>query len=792
MLELINIRKTYQTGDEVAVALNDVNLSFGDNGFVSILGTSGSGKTTLLNIIGGLDKYTTGDLIVDGTSTKKFKDRNWDSYRNSTVGFVFQSYNLISHLSILENVKMALSLTGVSSKTAEKKAKKALKEVGLEKHIKKRPNQLSGGQMQRVAIARSLVNDPQILLADEPTGALDSHTSVQIMEIIKKISKNRLVIMVTHNPDLADQYSDRIIRVSDGEVIEDTAPHTPHRNDKQDGYKIVKTSMSFWAAIKSSLQNLLTKKARTIMVTFAGSIGIISIGLVLALSNGMKDYIDSLQRDTLSGIPITISASDPFASMMSGPPASVDTAEKADEKSTTIKARQVSEAHQNNYSEDLLGNGQTFINYFEKNAKDYYSTISYTSGYQLKPLTKDLEGNVIEAQLNKNAVMMGQMTGVTSVFSELPGSQESILNQYKVIASIDKEFKFPTKKEEMVLVLGKSKTLSEDTLKALGYNPDKPLDFKDILGKEFSMIDNDNYFQAMPDTSFFQTKTINQDMFDSGIKTKIVGILQAKDDNSSLLTTDIVYTTDLTKALLAKEETSTIVATQKSEKNKNVLSPSNEKIDEQTRTTVLQQLGGDLTPTQISIYPTTFEERNKVIDVIGAYNKLITKKYGAESEEETKNSIQYSDMAEIMTSMMTMMIDTVTAILTAFAGISLVVSSVMIGILTYVSVVERTKEIGIMRALGARKKDITRIFNAEAGIIGFISGVLGVGIASLLTLPINAIIQKVLDIEHFNSALTPVSATLLVILSLVLTLIAGFLPSKSAAKKDPVEALRTE
>lgn len=792
MLELKNIKKTYKSGEEISVALDDITLSFGNSEFVSILGASGSGKTTLLNIIGGLDKYTSGDLIVDGTSTKDFKDVDWDSYRNGTIGFVFQSYNLISHLSVLDNVKMALSLSGISSKEGDKRAKDALIEVGLEKHINKRPNQLSGGQMQRVAIARALVNNPKILLADEPTGALDTKTSIQIMELIKKISENRLVIMVTHNPELAKEYSDRIINLRDGLVIEDTAPNN-NEKDSKGGYREVKTSMSFFMAIKSSLKNLLTKRMRTTMVTIAGSIGIISIGLVLSISSGMNSYIDLMQKDTLSSIPITISSTESTSTMAQFRVSEIDE-EKAKEleKSTTINRKKSSATHENKYAEDTLGNGYTFIEYFEKNAKKYYSDISFTTGYKLKVLTKNENGEVQEARKQSSNGRGPAMMINTSLFSALPENKTLVTDKYDVILSKEENFEYPKNSNEMVLVIGEDNSLSEETLTALGYKSDSEVNFTELLGKKFSIISNDNYYQKMLNSERFGVKEINEEMYSTGTEVEIVAILKPKEPNTIAIMSDIAYLKSLESDMVLKEADSEIVKVQRENSEINVLSPSNEKIEKSVYLSIMQQLGGDTTPTQISIYPTTFENRDKVVEIINKYNKLVADKFGMGTEEYEKNSIRYTDMAKTVTDSMSTMINAITVILVAFSAISLVVSSIMIGILTYVSVVERTKEIGIMRAMGARKKDITRIFNAESSTIGLFSGMIGVIIAMLATIPINSAIESALKVEGFNTNLSITNASLLVLLSVVLTFIAGYIPSKMAAKKDPVEALRTE
>lgn len=792
MLELRNINKIYQTGTEETPVLNAINLTLGDNEFVSILGASGSGKTTLLNVIGGLDQYTEGDLLVDGTSTKAFTDKEWDSYRNGTIGFVFQSYNLISHLTILDNVQMALSLSGISTKNGEERAKQALVEVGLGDHIRKKPNQLSGGQMQRVAIARALVNNPKILLADEPTGALDTKTSVQIMELIKKISKERLVVMVTHNPELAEQYSDRIIQVKDGKIVKDTRPYEGNR--EQSGYKIAKTAMSFWEAIKSSFNNLLTKKTRTAMVTFAGSIGIISIALVLALSSGMKAYIDNMQEDTLAGLPITISANHVSNSAMDMRNDAVK--KKKESESTTVKKEQKAGAHENIFAEDVLGKGYTFTEYFIKHTADYDININLQNAYQLKALTYDEAGNVQEVKTNSpnSAVIMPPLlqSQNAALFSELPSDEKQVLSQYEVLATKGTKFVYPKQVNELILVVGVDNTLSAETLEAFGYDADREVAFEELLGKKFKIITNDNYYQANADSTYFNIKEIGAEMYEVGTEAEIVAIMRPKEVTNSLISSSIGYSKALADELLRKENESQIVIAQKENSEINILSPSNEKIKDNIYSTNMQKLGGDQTPTEMSVYFSTFDDRNEIVNVIQDYNKLVETKFGVDSENYAKYMIKYEDNAKSITEMMEKMIDTITIVLSAFSAISLVVSSVMIGILTYVSVVERTKEIGIMRALGARKKDITRVFNAEAGIIGFASGIVGVGIAYLCTFPINSIVENMFDIPGFTANLEPHYMIMLLVLSVSLTFIAGFIPSKFAAKKNPVEALRTE
>ena len=772
MLQLKDIVKKYNTGGTEVEVLKKVNISFRESEFVSILGASGSGKTTLLNIIGGLDKYSSGDMLLMGRSTKEFTDRDWDSYRNGTIGFVFQSYNLIGHLSIIENVKLALSISGESNKENDIKAKKALEDVGLGDHLYKKPNQLSGGQMQRVAIARALVTNPKVILADEPTGALDSKTSVQIMELIKEISKEKLVIMVTHNPELARKYSDRIVSVKDGEIIEDTKPYIEQEGNN--GYELKKTAMTFSSAIKSSFKNLLTKKFRSLMTVVASSIGIISIGLVLAISSGMDKYIQTMQNENLSSMPITISSNQ----INFGIGEDNNTSDSSEENLVPKSRRDV---HKNLYSEDALGNGETFIKYIQENAKDYYSAIDFAKGYKIKALTKNTKGDIVDVKMDGQDNSRGN-----TILSVLPEDKNLIMNQFEIVKSLEQNFEYP-KGNEVVLFTAKNNEIDKNVLKALGYSENAKVKYEDVLGKEFSIVDNNNYYTKIENR--FVPATVDEKMYNAGTKVKIVAIAKAK-DSFTVPQFTLGYTKKLQDSLLSKEVSSDIVKEQEKDKSKNIL--TNTKMDNEVATEVLSGLGANTDPSSILIYPKTFNDRDKIANTISEYNKKVAEKYGAGTEDYNKYSITYSDMAKQMTSIMSQMINTITLILTAFAGISLVVSSIMIGILTYVSVVERTKEIGILRAIGARKKDITRIFIAEAGLIGFVSGAVGVIVSLGLALPISKTIAKALKIDNFSAGLDLKSAVGLILLSVILTLIASVIPSRMAAKKDPVEALRTE
>lgn len=780
MLELKHITKIYNSGEEENRVLNGVSIRFGEHEFVSILGASGSGKTTLLNIIGGLDSYDEGDMIVDGTSTKSFKDKDWDSYRNGTIGFIFQNYQLISHLSVLENVKIALSISGLSNKESQERAVVALKDVGLEQHIHKKPNQLSGGQMQRVAIARALVTNPKIILADEPTGALDSSTSIQIMELIKKISQGKLVIMVTHNPELAEKCSSRIVRLSDGKIIEDTAPNP--QIDSNKGYKLGKTSMSFARAISSSFKNLLTKKVRSILTIFAASIGIIGIASVLAISSGMNGYIKSMQEDTLSTMPITISAADSGGIRT----LSDRLAEKTEKPIKEIKVAEQGKTHQNRYTEDALGGKDgDFISYMKKHAKSYYKSLNFNTGYTLKAFVKDTDGQIHQIQDNVVRTLMATTTN----FAVLPIDETTITDKYRLVASEDKIFKYPTG-NQAILFLDSDGSLSEQQLAMLGYKGKNKVKVEELLGKEIHVLTNDQYFRQIGER--FIPNEVTDSLYQEGQTLRITEIMQLKDATTTPFNGTIGYSQTFLNQLLKVEKSSAIVQAQEKSQTRSVLDISGEVLSEESYQTMMQQLGGDNTPTSLSFYAKSFEDRKKILQTIHTFNEDVAKKYGKNSNDYERYSVSYTDMAKTVSEAFTDIIGSVTFILTAFSGISLLVSSIMIGILIYVSVVERTKEIGILRALGSRKKDISRIFNAEAGLLGLSSGVLGIGIAALLTIPINQLVADSLNIKGFTANLSPENAAVLVALSIILTFFAGYIPSKIAARKNPVEALRTE
>ncbi|MFA6692826.1 MAG: ATP-binding cassette domain-containing protein, partial [Acholeplasmataceae bacterium] len=737
--------------------------------FVSILGESGSGKTTVLNLIGGLDRYSSGDLLIDGKSTKDFKDQDWDAYRNATIGFVFQSYNLISHLSVLDNVEMALRLSGVSPKERKERATEVLVEVGLKDHIYKKPNQLSGGQMQRVAIARALVNNPKILLADEPTGALDSKTSVQIMQLIQKISKDRLVIMVTHNSTIAETFSDRIVRLVDGRVVEDSRPVQPQELIVIDKLINKKTSMSYLTAIKTSFKNLLTKKGRTLLTSFAGSIGIIGIALVLSISSGMTEYTNNLQSDSLAGFPITINSiveTDSF-----GPPAGTpfgDPIENEFPDGDTLYAYD-SDASRSVHINTI---DQTFMDYLAEMDTSYYNSISYSRSIALNIVDQTDAGNYVKVTTKASNGFFGS----TNYFSELPDNPDFIMTQYDLLSGT-----YPNDFHDIVLVVDSQNRLDLDLLNALGIAVNETYDFNDFIGKSFKVVQNNDFYQQIG--SIYVPSNDYELMYlsNNSITISITGILRVKEDASSeLLDEGIGYLTSLTDELLRLAKSSDVVVDQIQNPDINVLSgqPFNEQVTYQQ---VMRTIGGDDSPTGVQIYPKSFEDKDLIKAYLDLYND-------GKTEEQ---AIVYTDLAEQISSTISSLINTITIILTAFAGISLVVSSVMIGIITYVSVVERTKEIGIMRSLGARKKDISRIFNAETLLIGLASGIFGVIIAQGLNIPINLIIERLIDVPNFSNLLIT-NAVGLIVLSTVLTLIAGLIPSGIAARKDPVVALRTE
>lgn len=772
MLKLIDIKKTYKAGNTNVEALKGVDLEFRQKEFVAILGASGCGKTTMLNIIGGLDHYTSGDLIIDNVSTKNYKDKDWDAYRNNCIGFIFQSYNLIGHINVLTNVEMSMTLSGYSRSVRKKKALDALERVGLKDQAFKKPNQLSGGQMQRVAIARALVNDPEIILADEPTGALDSTTSVQIMELIKEIASEKLVIMVTHNPELAQQYASRIVQIKDGEIMSDS---NPVKDQEQDNsvIKIKKTAMNYASALHLSFNNIKTKKGRTLLTAFASSIGIIGIALILSLSNGFQKQIDAFERDSLSQMPITISEQamqmDPDDMMKYQEESTTKYLPKYTDKKVVTPMEDMSKAmtHTNKITKD-------YIKYVEKIDKNLIGGISYTKATGLNAIIEKSNGKYAQADTSgRNA---------WSVLPDTPkGSKEenTITSNYDVLAgSVD------TSKPGLILMVDSQNRISKTSLEALGIDSDKNVDFNEILNKEVKIAANDEYYKNM--NQFF---TVNQDykeLYNSSnsLTVKVQAILRGKEDKEMITSgTGIAYTSALVNDVINMNKNSDIVKAQK-DKDYNVLTgqPFDTKENSQnTKEMTLAYLGTDAQPAAIYVYPKDFASKDKILEYLDNYNNGKSK----------DDSIQYTDMAEMISSLSGNIMDAVTIVLIAFSAISLVVSSIMIGIITYISVLERTKEIGVLRALGARKRDISRVFNAETLIVGLCSGLLGIGIAELLTIPANVIIKELSGLSNV-AQLNPVHAIILIVISMILTLIGGFIPSKMASKKDPVTALRTE
>lgn len=895
MLELNDIKKDYVSGSTTVSALKGINLRFRDCEFVSILGQSGCGKTTMLNIIGGLDKYTSGDLKINGVSTKNYKDRDWDFYRNNSIGFVFQSYNLIPHQTVLSNVELALTLSGVSEAERKKRAIEALEKVGLGEQIHKKPNQMSGGQMQRVAIARALVNNPDILLADEPTGALDTETSIQIMELLKEISKDRLIIMVTHNPELAKNYSTRIVKLLDGVITDDSDPYTledmeadirakeaakvktSEKKIKKSGKK-QKTSMSFFTALSLSFNNLMTKKTRTILTAFAGSIGIIGIAMILSISNGIQLYIDRVQRDTLSSYPITLQAEAiDISSMVTSMTGNSDSEEHEDKSkiySNDIMGdminTMVKEVKSNNLSE--------FKKYIENGGSDiksYVSDIQYSYDVPLNIYMKDTSNGVEQlnpstmfdsiygegATSTSSAMSSGMGMGMfsnSSVWNQLLGNQQVLDEQYDVLAG-----HWPENYNEVVLVVDKNNEVDDYTLYSLGlkdpeevrtlfkkmmvgesYETKKDISytFDEILDTEFKLVMPTDMYKYNDVTGTWDDYSKDDkymtNVVNNGTDIKVCGIIRPNDDAvSTSLSSGIGYTAKLTEYIIEEVKNSEIAKAQLADTSVDVftgvpfdndrnteitmddvnaymatLSPE-ESAQMQAMTSgmsddqILQLFSASLkarttdatldsnksklgitdldTPSQIDIYATDFDSKEKVQNIIKDYNKL------QQDDGKEENVINYTDYVGIMMSSVSTIINAISYVLIAFVAISLIVSSIMIGIITYISVLERTKEIGVLRSIGASKKDVSRIFNAETLIEGFVSGALGIVVTLLLCIPANALIKHLTDIS--NVAQLPVAGgVILIIISMFLTFIAGLIPAKLAAKKDPVVALRSE
>lgn len=784
MLSLKNIKKSYITGDFKQVALNGVSLNFRESEFVAILGPSGSGKTTCLNVIGGLDKYDSGDLIINGKSTREFKDSDWDAYRNNSIGFIFQSYNLISHLSILDNVEMGMTLSGISATEKHKKAVEVLERVGLKDHIHKRPNQLSGGQMQRVAIARALANDPDIILADEPTGALDTKTSIQIMDLIKDIAKDKLVIMVTHNPELARDYADRIVEFRDGNVISDTNPLEEEKSNSS--YSLKKTSMSFFTALKLSGMNIRTKKWRTFLTAFASSIGIIGITLILSLSNGFDRQIDIFESDTLSGFPIMISqkAAEVDINTMMEHSKEMRKEMLGEEEVDSSKYPDTDVIYPYNSKENTFIHTnkltEEYVKYIEDIDDTLLSGISFTRLVNMNFLKSD---GSVATPINASDL------NLSSYPIKLDNNSEGYLEtSYDLLAG-----SYPQTMNDLILVVDEYNKLDTAVLDALGIDSNKEeISFNDIVGYEIKAILNDDYYKKLG--NYYTLAGNPNDMSEiynneRAIPLKITGILRLKKDVTiPVLSSGLSYSDELSKYFIEDAKNSEVVKAQE-KVDYNVFTGESFKRDSNradssntnTKENILASIGATSTPYMITLYPKDFATKEAITDYLDDWNE----------DKDKEDVIIYNDMASTFVSLSGGIMDAITMVLIAFAAISLVVSLIMVGIITYISVLERTKEIGVLRALGARKKDITRVFNAETFIVGSCSGILGIVIAYLLTFPTNNILYKVTDLKGV-AVLNPVHAIILVVISVVLTMIGGSIPAVMASKKDPVEALRTE
>lgn len=823
MLELKRITKIYETGSFKQTALNDITINFRKSEFVSILGPSGSGKTTLLNIIGGLDKYTSGDLIINELSTKKFNDSDWDTFRNHRVGFVFQSYNLISHQTILSNVELALTLSGVPKTERTKRAKKALEQVGLKDHVDKLPNQLSGGQMQRVAIARALVNDPEILLADEPTGALDTETSKEIMKLLKDVSKKKLVIMVTHNQELAEKYSTRIISIKDGKIINDTNAYDGKINTKQDKEtiktKTKKTSMSFKTALSLSFNNLLTKKGRTILTAFAGSIGIIGISLILSLSTGVNNYIARVQEDTLTSYPLSIESATADMSTMLTDLANQNKREKHQDK--LIYSNDIMSSMVESMSSQIKTNNLTeFKKYLEENSDEldqYANDIKYTYNLDLQIYKKETDkitklnpSTVFQSfgfnyqqetsPMNSNQYMENRM----NVFNELSENKNLLKKTYDILAG-----KLPEHYNEVVLIADSYGEISDYALYSIGIKDQAELTkmtekimkgeklekttqtsytYDELLNTEFTLVLNTDYYQKQE--SIWVDKSSDESymkkLIDKSLTLKVVGIIKPNEESSITTSGEVGYTKELTDYVIENINNSEIAKEQLKNSDKSVLTNTNfSNINTYEMTLASLGIVSLDTPKTINIYPKDFKSKEDIIKIIDKYNKE------KENNKEKDLVITYTDYVGILMNSITTIVDVISYVLIAFVSISLIVSSIMIGVITYISVLERTKEIGILRAIGARKKDISRVFNAETFITGLISGVLGIIITIILNIPINIIIKNLSGINNVSS-LPPLAAIILIAISVFLTVVAGLIPSSYASKKDPVVALRSE
>lgn len=898
MLELKNITKTYKTGEITQNALNNVNISFRESEFVSILGPSGSGKTTLLNIIGGLDRYTKGDLIINNISTKQYNDADWDYYRNNSIGFVFQSYNLIPHQTVLSNVEMALTLAGVSPKERKERAISVLNKVGLKNHLHKRPNQMSGGQMQRVAIARALVNNPEILLADEPTGALDSETSIQIMELLKEIAKDKLVIMVTHNPDLAKQYSTRIVKLKDGNIIDDSNPYAEVKTTENKKPKN-KTSMSFLTALSLSFNNLCTKVGRTLLTAFAGSIGIIGIALILALSTGMNTYIEDVQKETMTSYPITISSETIDVSGIMGIRGEIIASKKDDNSEDNIDGVYANinnlKTSQQVSSSIVKNNLKSFKKYLDDENNEIYqylgeNGIIYTYNVKFGVYSYNQNGEFINTDTDIDGVNSINKNGILNNIQGISGSDESATNFSEIMKGRNGQIisnvvtdsydivygNWPKNYDEVLIVVDNKNEINIETMYQLGLVTKETYDktvetikngenvndivfsYEDICSHEFYLVAAcDRYEEGTNGIfSYIDDSITNIDKIKSNSLTlKVTGIIKAKEDAKNAdISTSVAYTSLLTDYLIDHTNESKVVKAQTANPNINILTGlkfsntdsekventkiylsslsitekasfyklmmyysgnmGNMNIDESTMAAYLdnwlasnpndeillkiyeQYIDGNTyegnlelfgkvsydTPYSISIYTDSFENKEAISNCIAKYNETVS-----ESEQ-----ITYTDYVALLTQSLTTIVDGISYVLIAFVSVSLIVSCIMIGIITHISVMERTKEIGILRALGASKRNISQVFNAETFIIGCCAGVIGVGVSYLALLPINSIIINLSGISDLKAILPFTSSLVLVLISIIITIVGGLIPAKKAAKKDPVIALRTE
>jgi putative ABC transport system permease protein len=791
MLQVRNVTKSYTSGDFTQIALNDVSLDFPRSEFVAILGHSGSGKTTFLNVIGGLDRYDSGDLTINGKSTKDFEDWEWDAYRNNSVGFIFQSYNLITHLSVLDNVEMAMTLSGVSAAVRRAKAVEALDRVGLKDHMYKKPNQLSGGQMQRVAIARALTNDPDIILADEPTGALDTTTSAQVLDLIKEIAADKLVIMVTHNQELAENYTDRIVQFRDGFVVSDSSPR--ESVGAEAGYQLKQTGMSFLTALKLSGRNIATKKWRTALTAFASSIGIIGIALVLSLSYGFRGEVDRFQNEALAEFPIIVS---PMA--MNLDPETMDRM-RGELSSAMVENREYADTQEvalYDPAEETIAHVNVitdeYIDYVEAVDPAICNSVGYlrmtgmnllrSTDATVTPVSVAI-GTTSDMQMQSLSLDISSISSMRDIglasYPETLDSQSTpyLETNYDLLAG-----SYPHAETDLVLVIDNENRVPFTVLKNLGFDTEgvEGIPFGDIVGTELKLIDNDDFYVQTP-LGNFRPGSDFAAMYDaeSSISLKISGVLRLKPDVlRGLVGNGVAYSDKLVQRVCDNAADSAIVKAQR-ESDRNVMTL--EPMDEATKGTMLAYLGGESLPFMAFLYPSDFDSKDAVLKYLDDYNL----------GRDKADTVVYTDLASSITDMSGGIMDGITLVLVAFAAISLVVSLIMIGIITYISVLERTKEIGVLRALGARKKDITRVFTAETFIIGAASGLMGMAIAYPLTIPMNAIIKNLTDLE--NVAKLPILyAVALIVISVALTLLGGSIPARIAAEKDPVEALRTE